>query len=48
MGGMGGMGGGFSSFQSSFSSGGPGTSVKTQTFIQNGQKITRTEKSIVD
>lgn len=34
---FGGMGGGFQSFSSSSFSGGPGsTSVKTQTFIQNG------------
>ena len=44
------MGGGFSSFQSSsFSSGGPGsTSVSTKTFIENGKRVTRTEKTTVD
>ena len=48
-GGMGAFGGGgFSSFQS-FSSGNvPSSSVKTQTFIENGKRVTRTEKTTVD
>ncbi len=41
-------GGGFSSFQSMSSGGGPSTSVKTQTFIENGRRVTRTEKTSVD
>lgn len=41
-------GGGFSSFQSFSSGGGPSTSVKTQTFIENGKRIMRTEKTTVD
>ncbi len=46
---MGGFSGGFSS--SSFSSsgmGGQGTSIKTSTVIENGKKVTRTEKTTVD
>jgi hypothetical protein len=41
-------GGGFSSFQSFSSGGGPSQSIKTQTFIENGKRITRTEKTTVD
>ncbi|TNV77609.1 hypothetical protein FGO68_gene2142 [Halteria grandinella] len=41
-------GGGFSSFQTFSSGGGPSQSIKTQTFIENGKRITRTEKTIVD
>jgi len=47
----GGFGGGssFQSFSSSSFGGGPGsTSVKTQTYMQNGKTIKRTEKTIVD
>ena len=48
-GGMGNFGGGgFSSFSSFSSGGGPSTSVKTQTFIENGRRVTRTEKTSVD
>jgi len=46
---MGGFSGGFSS--SSFSSSGmgsQGTSIKTSTVIENGKKVTRTEKTTVD
>ena len=43
-------GGGFSSVQSFSSGGGPmqSTSVKTQTYIQDGKRITRTEKTSTD
>jgi hypothetical protein len=47
----GGMGGGFTSMQTFSSSMGnaPGSSsVKSQTFIENGKRITRTEKTTVD
>ena len=49
----GGGGGGFQSFQS-FSSGGmgggmmSGSSVSTQTYIENGKRVTRQEKTTVD
>jgi hypothetical protein len=48
-GGASGFGGGeFTSF-TSMSSGGPGSSsIKTQTFIENGRRVTRTEKTTVD
>jgi len=47
---FGGGGGGFTSMQFSSSMGSaPGsTSVKSQTFIENGKRITRTEKTTVD
>ena len=48
-GGMGGGGGGFQSFQSSsFSSGGPSQSIQTKTYIENGKRVTRTEKTTTD
>jgi hypothetical protein len=45
-----GQGGGFTQQFSSFSSmGGPGSSsTKTQSFIENGKRVTRTEKTTVD
>ena len=48
-GGFGNMGG-FSSFSSSsFSGGGPGSqSIKTQTFMEDGKRVTRTEKTTTD
>lgn len=47
-GGSGMGGGGFSSFSTFSSGGGPSQSIKTQTFIENGKRITRTEKTTVD
>lgn len=41
--------GGFTSFESNSFEPSPGsTSVKTQTFMKNGQRITKTEKTTVD
>lgn len=49
MGGMGSMGGGSSMFSSSSFSGGPGSqSISTQTYIENGKRVTKTTKTTVD
>ena len=46
-GGMG--GGGFTQFSSSsFSTGGPSQSIQTKTYIENGKRVTRTEKTMID